>query len=376
MGPLKGTTFLEMGGVGPGPFCGMMLADMGAEVIRIERKDRPDRPGNETDVLNRGKKSVKLDLKNRHGIEAVLRMAAKVDGLFEGFRPGVMEKLGLGPDVCMEINQGLIYGRMTGWGQDGPLSDQPGHDINYIALTGALHCMGSAGDRPIPPLNLVGDFGGGGMLLAFGMACALFERSRSGKGQVVDAAVIDGTGALMAMIYGFRAAGRWSLDREDNILDGAAPFYGTYETLDGRYISIGSIEPQFYQNMLGLLGIDDVDLKRQREKDGWAKLKQRIADRIARKTRDQWCAVFEKKHACFAPVLDMDELLLHPHNEARDTFLEINGVVQAAPAPRFSRTKAATPLPPARPGADTRDVLKQFGFGEDELAALAAEGAI
>ncbi|MBU4575337.1 MAG: CoA transferase, partial [Desulfarculus sp.] len=303
MGPLQGIRILEMGGVGPGPFCGMMLADMGAEVIRIERASQYRISQHTTDVLSRGKKSISLDLKKPQGIDAVLRMIPSVDGLFEGFRPGVMEKLGLGPEVCLERNPRLVYGRMTGWGQEGPLSREAGHDINYIALTGALHCMGRAGERPVPPLNLVGDFGGGGMLLAFGMVCALLERERLGRGQVVDSAIIDGAAALMAMIHGFRAAGRWSLEREDNILDGAAPFYDTYETRDGKYVALGSVEPAFYQTLLRLLGLEQVDPGAQYDKQGWAELKKAVAARIRQKTRDEWCEIFQGQSACFAPVL-------------------------------------------------------------------------
>lgn len=376
MGPLQGLKILEMGGIGPGPFCGMMLADLGAEVIRVERQGQGAPSGYPTDILNRGKKSIRVDLKTPRGVEAILKMAVRLDGLFEGFRPGVMEKLGLGPEECLARNPRLVYGRMTGWGQQGPLSQQAGHDINYIALTGALHSIGRSGDKPVPPLNLVGDFGGGGMLLAFGMVCALLERERSGRGQVVDSAIIDGTAALMAMIYGFRAGGRWSPQREDNILDGAAPFYDTYETRDGRYVSLGAIEPQFYQKLLDLLQIQGVDLSRQRHKEDWPELKERIAARIKQKTRDQWCAVFEGQNACFAPVLALDEVSRHPHNAARKTFLEIEGVWQAAPAPRFSRTENDLPAPPARPGCHTQEVLRAFGFTPREIAELADQKVI
>ncbi|MBU4564105.1 MAG: CoA transferase [Desulfarculus sp.] len=373
MGPLQGIRILEMGGVGPGPFCGMMLADMGAEVIRIERASQYRISQHTTDVLSRGKKSISLDLKKPQGIDAVLRMIPSVDGLFEGFRPGVMEKLGLGPEVCLERNPRLVYGRMTGWGQEGPLSREAGHDINYIALTGALHCMGRAGERPVPPLNLVGDFGGGGMLLAFGMVCALLERERLGRGQVVDSAIIDGAAALMAMIHGFRAAGRWSLEREDNILDGAAPFYDTYETRDGKYVALGSVEPAFYQTLLRLLGLEQVDPGAQYDKQGWAELKKAVAARIRQKTRDEWCEIFQGQSACFAPVLHMDEARLHPHNTARKTFLEINGVVQGAPAPRFSRTTPPEPAPPPEPGCHTQEILLAFGFSEPEIIAMRAQ---
>lgn len=376
MGPLQGIKILEMGGIGPGPFCGMMLADLGAEVVRLERQGQGATAGYETEILNRNKKSLKLDLKNPLGIQAILKMVGKLDGLFEGFRPGVMEKLGLGPKVCLERNPRLVYGRMTGWGQQGPLSKQAGHDINYIALTGALHSIGRAGEKPVPPLNLVGDFGGGGMLLAFGMVSALLERERSGQGQVVDGAIVDGTAALMAMIYGFKAAGRWSPDREDNILDGAAPFYDTYETLDGKYVSMGSIEPKFYKKLLSLLELENVKPSRQRNKKDWEKLKKRIAGKIRQKTRDQWCEIFEGQDACFAPVLAMDEVRHHPHNAARNTFLEIDGVLQAAPAPRFSRTKCAAPSPPVEPGHHTQEVLKAFEFSQGEISELKGQKVI
>jgi len=359
-----------MGGVGPGPFCGMMLADMGAEVIRIERKDQYRLSSHKTDILNRGKKSINIDLKNPAGQSAVLKMVQAVDGLLEGFRPGVMEKLGLGPEVCLARNQRLVYGRMTGWGQEGPLSSEAGHDINYIALTGALHCMGRAGERPAPPLNLVGDFGGGGMLLAFGMACALFEREKSGKGQVVDGAIIDGAAALMAMIYGFRAAGSWSLQREDNILDGAAHFYDTYETIDGKYVALGAIEPKFYKNLLRILQLEDCHGDDQYKKEKWAMMKNKIAGKFKEKTREQWCEIFENQNACFAPVLSLDEAREHPHNVCRKIFMEIDGVVQAAPAPRFSRTENKPPTPSPEPGRHTQEVLGKFGFTPKEIAGL------
>jgi len=376
MGPLSGTTIIEMGGIGPGPFCGMMLADMGAEVVRLERRDAAPTAESRTAVLNRGKKSLAIDLKHPLAAGVILKMVEQADGLFEGFRPGVMEKLGLGPTECLARNPRLIYGRMTGWGQEGPLSQRAGHDINYIALSGALNCMGRRDQRPVPPLNLVGDFGGGGMYLAFGMVCALLERERSGQGQVIDAAIVDGAASLLSMIHWYVAAGRWSLEREDNALDGAAPFYDTYETSDGLYISLGSIEPQFYATMLRLLEIEGVKLSEQRNKQKWGELKARIAAKVRQKTREQWCRLLEEHDVCFAPVLGLDEAPEHPHNRARGTFVEIEGVMQAAPAPRFSRTSPPVPAPPPEPGGDTLDLLSRFGFQTQEIERLQGERVV
>lgn len=376
MGPLSGTTILEMGGIGPGPFCGMMLADMGAEVVRLERRDAAPAAESRTAVLNRGKKSLAIDLKHPLAAGVILKMVEQADGLFEGFRPGVMEKLGLGPTECLARNPRLIYGRMTGWGQEGPLSQRAGHDINYIALSGALNCMGRRDQRPVPPLNLVGDFGGGGMYLAFGMVCALLERERSGQGQVIDAAIVDGAASLLSMIHWYVAAGRWSLEREDNALDGAAPFYDTYETADGLYISLGSIEPQFYATMLRLLEIEGVELSEQRNKQKWGELKARIAAKVRQKTREQWCRLLEEHDVCFAPVLGLYEAPEHPHNRERGTFVEIEGVMQAAPAPRFSRTSPPVPAPPPEPGGDTLDLLSRFGFQTQEIERLQGERVV
>ncbi len=376
MGPLSGTTIIEMGGIGPGPFCGMMLADMGAEVVRLERRDATPTAESRTAVLNRGKKSLAIDLKHPLAAGVILKMVEQADGLFEGFRPGVMEKLGLGPTECLARNPRLIYGRMTGWGQEGPLSQRAGHDINYIALSGALNCMGRRDQRPVPPLNLVGDFGGGGMYLAFGMVCALLERERSGQGQVIDAAIVDGAASLLSMIHWYVAAGRWSLEREDNALDGAAPFYDTYETADGLYISLGSIEPQFYATMLRLLEIDGVELSEQRNKQKWGELKARISAKVRRKTREQWCRLLEEHDICFAPVLGLYEAPEHPHNRERGTFVEIEGVMQAAPAPRFSRTSPPVPAPPPEPGGDTLDLLIRFGLQTQEIERLQGERVV
>jgi len=322
MGPLTGIRIVEFAGIGPAPFCGMMLADMGAEVIRINR------PGTKEDsfnVLNRSRTSVEIDLKSAAGVERAMGFIEGADALIEGFRPGVMERLGLGPDACAARNPRLVFGRMTGWGQTGPLADAAGHDINYIALTGALHAIGRAGENPPPPLNLIGDFGGGGMLLAFGVVCGILEARLSGHGQVVDAAMTDGAALLMAMIYGRKSAGQWSNQRESNLLDGGSHFYDTYACADGKWVAVGAIEPQFYSLLLEKLGITVAD-------------RARLKEIFLSKTRADWCALLEGTDACFAPVLDLDEAPKHPHNVARGTFVEVDGVMQPAPAPRFSRT--------------------------------------
>ncbi len=370
MGPLDGVKVIEVGGLAPGPFCGMLLSDMGAEVIRIERKDQMSLTDPKFDVLKRNRRSMLIDLRKPEGVDALLKMVEQVDALHEGFRPGVMEKLGLGPDVCLERNPRLVYGRMTGWGQEGPLALAAGHDINYISLTGALHCIGRKGEPPVAPLNLVGDFGGGGLILAFGMVCALLEAQKSGKGQVIDAAMIDGAAAQMAMVYGFFASGIWTDDREDNLLDGAAHFYDSFETADGKYVSVGSIEPQFYALLLKHTGIDDPAFQNQLDKTKWPELKARLAEIFKTKTRDEWCDIMEGTDVCFAPVLSLAEIHKHPHNQARDTFIEVDGVVQGAPAPRFSRTKPQMPTPPSKLGAHTEEVLSDYGFGADEIQAL------
>jgi alpha-methylacyl-CoA racemase len=370
MGPLQGVRVIEVGGIGPGPFCGMMLSDMGAEVIRVERKEQPASMQPKYHVMIRNRRSIGIDLKKAEGVDAVLKMLEQVDALQEGFRPGVMEKLGLGPDVCMERNPRLVYGRMTGWGQEGPLAAAAGHDINYISLSGALHAFGRKGEKPVAPLNLVGDFGGGGMLLAFGIVCALFEAQRSGKGQVVDAAMVDGSAALMAMIYGLRASGTWSDERGVNLLDGGAHFYDTYETADGKYISVGSIEPKFYALLLKHAIIDDPDSKNQLDPKKWPKLKERLTEIFKTKTREEWCEVMEGTDICFAPVLSLDEAPDHPHNKARKTFVEIEGVLQPAPAPRFSRTEPVIQGPPPAPGENTKEVLTTFGFSKNKIDAL------
>jgi len=378
-GPLSGIRIVEIAGIGPGPFCAMMLADLGADVIRVDRAERaraPRIPGPNLDLLNRGRRSVGVDLKSPAGVEVVLRLVERADALIEGFRPGVMERLGLGPEVCLARNPRLVYGRMTGWGQDGPLAKAAGHDINYIALSGALHAIGRADGPPPPPLNLVGDFGGGGLLLAYGIACALVERSRSGRGQVVDAAMVDGAAALMAIIYGAHAAGWWRDERQSNMLDGGAHFYDSYETKDGKYVSIGSIEPQFYEQLLAQTGLSDEELPKQMDRSGWRPMKKRLAEIFRSRTRDEWCRIMEGTDVCFAPVLSLAEAPEHPHNRARGTFVEVEGVRQPGPAPRFSRTPGAIDRAPAHAGEHTDEALAEWGFAADELMRLREAGAI
>lgn len=379
-GPLHGIKVIEIVGIGPGPFCAMMLADMGAEVIRIDKKlasnSKPRAIDPKFDVLARGRRSLALDLKHPQAQQVVLQLIAQADALIEGFRPGVMERLGLGPDRCLERNPRLVYGRMTGWGQTGPLAHAAGHDINYIALSGMLHAIGRANDSPPPPLNLIGDFGGGAMMLAFGIVCALLEAQRSKRGQVVDAAMTDGSALLGALMYGLKAAGRWRDARSANLLDGGAHFYDTYECADGKYVAIGSIEPQFYAELLRLTGIEDEEFKSQMDPHIWPALKAKLAARIKAKTRDEWCAALEGTDVCFAPVLDMNEAPLHPHNRARNAFIEIDGVVQPAPAPRFSRTSAKVSAPPASPGQHSEQILRAWGFSEEHIAQLKVSGVI
>jgi alpha-methylacyl-CoA racemase len=378
MGPLEGLRMIEMGGIGPGPFCAMMLADMGAEVVRIDRRNAPWQDGDpRVQVLHRGRRSVILDLKRPAGVDALLQMVERADALIEGFRPGVMEGLGVGPEQCLGRNPRLVYGRCTGWGQDGPLARAAGHDINYISLVGALHAIGRSDSNPPPPLNLIGDYGGGGMLLAYGVVCGLLEAQRSGRGQVVDAAMVDGVAALMALFWGMRAAALWRDDtREANMLDGGAPFYDTYQTADGGWVSIGSLEPQFYAELLARAGVDDSELQEQWDLARWPALRQRLTDVFRTKTREEWCELMAGSDVCFAPVLTMSEAIDHPHNRARNTFVEIGGVVQQAPAPRFSRTPGAVQGPPPAPGEHTERALRDWGFGDDDLEALRADGVI
>ena len=377
MGPLAGYRVIEIAGIGPGPFACMMLADMGADIVRLERPTGPrGLEGVPADVINRGRRSVGIDLKNPDATELILRLVEEADALVEGFRPGVAERLGIGPDACLARNRRLVYGRMTGWGQDGPYASMAGHDINYIALAGALAHFGRAGERPVPPINMVADFGGGGMLLAFGVVCALLEAKGSGQGQVVDAAMVDGSATLMAMIHGMRAMGFWNLERGSNIIDTGAHFYDVYETADGGYVSIGSIEPQFYAELLRLTGLDNEELPHQMDREQWPALKERVAAIFKQKTRDEWCQVMEGTDVCFAPVLTMDEAPSHPHNVARQTFVEVGGVVQPAPSPRFSRTPGGISKPPSRPAADTDDALGGWGLSDGEIAKLREAGAI
>ena len=378
-GPLASVRVVEIAGIGPGPFCAMMLADMGAEVLRIDRLGPADlglpvEP--RFSVLTRGRRSVALDLKQPAAIAAVKRLVVKADALIEGFRPGVMERLGLGPDECLTANPRLVYGRMTGWGQEGPMAPAAGHDINYIALAGVLHSIGRRGSAPVPPLNLVGDFGGGGMYLAFGVVCALLEAGRSGRGQVVDAAMVDGAASLAAAVFGLRAKGMWNDERGDNILDSGAPWYDVYETQDGKYVAIGSIEGRFYGELLRLTGLTGEALPPQWEKARWGELRARLTEVFKQKTRDEWCRIMEGSDVCFAPVLSLVEAPAHPHNRARGTFVEVDGVPQPGPAPRFSRTPGAIGRPPAAPGQHTEEALRDWGFSADELADLRKSGAI
>lgn len=376
VGPLNGVKIIEVGGIGPGPFCGMMLSDMGADIIRVERKGGLSLSESKYDLLTRNRRSISINLRNPQGVHTLLRMLEQVDALQEGFRPGVMEKLGIGPDVCLKRNPRLVYGRMTGWGQEGPLARAAGHDINYIALSGALHTIGRKGQKPVPPLNLVGDFGGGGMLLAFGMVCALYEARKSGIGQVVDAAMTDGSATLMAMIYGLKAAGLWTDKPGTNLLDTGAHFYDTYETADNKFIAIGAIEPQFYELLLKLAEIDDPDFQNQLDFAQWPQLKEKLSIVFKTKTREAWCEIMEGSDVCFAPVLSMSEAPEHPHNKQRKTFIKNEGVLQPAPAPRFSRTEPEIKGPPPTPGQDTESVLTDFGFSGQEIESLKLSEAI
>jgi alpha-methylacyl-CoA racemase len=377
MGPLAGIKVIEMAGLAPGPFGAMMLADMGAEVLRIDRPDAPEaKPGARPNLVNRNRRAIAVDIKSKDGLATLRRLIASADALIEGFRPGVMERLGLGPDDCLTANPRLVYGRVTGWGQDGPLAQAAGHDVNYIALAGALHAVGTKDDIAIP-LNLIGDFAGGGMYLAFGIVCALFETAKSGKGQVVDTAMVDGVASLMTYVHSMRATGKWSDTRGENVLDGGAHFYSVYKTSDGRHISVASAEPKFYAELLRLTGLcQDKDLPAQLDRTKWPMLRQRLAGIFASKTRDEWCVLMEGSDVCFAPVLTLQEAIDHPHNRTRNTFIKVDGVVQPAPAPRFSRTVPQPPQPPRASGVDLEDTLGPWGFGADEIAALRESGAV
>ncbi len=373
MGPLKGTKLIELAGIGPGPFCGMMLADMGAEVIRVNRTNEASRFA---DVLARGRKSIAVDLKEPRGKALILELCKSADAIFEGFRPGVTERLGLGPDDCMAVNPSLVYGRMTGWGQDGPMAHAAGHDINYISLAGALHAIGPKGGKPVPPLNLVGDFGGGGLLLAFGLVCAILEAQKSGKGQVVDAAMVDGAAILMAMFFSLMGAGSFREQRGSNLLDSGAHFYDTYETSDGKFISVGSIEPQFYALLLEKSGLDIDEFSPQMDRSCWPDYKDKVSEVFKSRTRDEWCDLMEGSDVCFAPVLSLSEVHEHPHNKSRNTFVELAGLMQPAPAPRFSRTSAELSHGAREPGEDTRVVLAELGYSSDETDSLFKAGVI
>jgi alpha-methylacyl-CoA racemase len=379
-GPLAGIRIIEIAGIGPGPFAGYLLADLGADVVKVDRSKNaglgdPSTPP--SDILQRGRRSIAVDLKSPEGVEVVLRLAEQADGMYEPFRPGVAERLGIGPEAALARNPKLVYGRMTGWGQDGPYAHTAGHDINYISLAGALFHMGRKGGPPTFPMNLVGDFGGGGMLLAYGMLAGLLHASRTGEGQVIDAAMVDGTAALMAMFHAFTAMGILEEARGENMLDSGAHFYDVYECADGEYVSIGSIEPQFYAELLRLTGLEGEDLPYQMDKSQWAAMKERLAAIFRSKTRDEWCEVMEGTDVCFAPVLRMSEAVHHPHNVQRGTFIRRDGIVQPAPAPRFSATPGEVQRPPAHAGQHTAEVLDDWlGLDADEIAKLRASGAI
>ncbi|HBM84322.1 MAG TPA: carnitine dehydratase [Halieaceae bacterium] len=376
MGPLNGFTVIELAGIGPAPMGGMMLADMGAEVIRIERANAAD-PKQLKDVSARGKKSVVLNLKQPEGVETLLRMVENADVLIDPYRPGVCEKLGIGPDVCLARNPRLVFARMTGWGQDGPLARAAGHDINYISLTGALFATGRRDEKPVPPLNLVGDMGGGGMLLVNGVLAALLEAANSGKGQVIDVAMVDGAAQLMWMFHGFEAVGAWdATQRESNLLDGAAHFYDTYECADGRYISLGSIEPQFYALLMQLADLPEAEFGNQHDAARWPEMTEKLAAVIKQKTQAEWCELMEGTDVCFAPVLPFTEAPSHPANVARKTYVEVDGVTQPAPAPRFSRTPSSVAHGPHGLGEDTVSTLSAMGFAESEIQSLREAGTI
>jgi alpha-methylacyl-CoA racemase len=375
-GPLAGLRVVELAGIGPGPYCCMLLADLGAEVLRVERLGRPPGPEPSWDLLLRGRQSVALDLKRPEGVQTVLSLVERADVLVEGWRPGVAERLGVGPEACRARNPRLVYGRMTGWGQEGPLAERAGHDIDYIALAGALWPIGRRGDRPVPPLNLVGDFGGGGLLLAFGICAALVERGRSGEGQVVDAAMVDGAASLTTMLHSFLQAGLWERERGANLLDTGAPFYEVYPTADGRHMAVGAIEPQFYAALLEGLGLDPADLPPQMDRSAWPGLKARFAEIFAQRTQAEWEAVFAGTDACVAPVRAPWEAPGDPHLRSRGTFVEVAGVTQPGPAPRFSRTPGAVRCPPPQPGADGARALAAWGLGHEEIQRLESLGVL
>jgi alpha-methylacyl-CoA racemase len=375
-GPLAGLRIIEIGGIGPGPFCAMMLADMGAEVIRVNRAAGATPDLAELPFLARGRRSIALDLKTKAGLAALLKLVEKADGLIEGFRPGVTERLGFGPDVCLERNPAIVYGRMTGWGQTGPMAQMAGHDINYISLSGALGTIGRKDEAPLAPLNLVGDFGGGGMLLAFGVLAALLERQNSGRGQVVDASMVEGSALLMTMMYEMLGAGFWNLERGTNALDCGAPFYDCYECADGKFISLGSLEPKFFDVLIEVLGLEKSDRRGRNDPANWPSLRERIGTTVKQRTRKEWEDLLGGSDACFAPVLDMSEAPSHPHNVARETFIDVGGVTQPAPAPRFSRTPGRVSAPAATRGEHGREILADWGFEPEEVEQLEAAGGL
>jgi alpha-methylacyl-CoA racemase len=377
MGPLNGVRVIEIASLAPAPFGCMILGDLGADVLRVDRAERCGPQARvPTDPLSRGRRSIGLNLKDQGAVEILLRLIEGADVLVEGFRPGVAERLGFGPEVCAARNPRLIFARMTGWGQDGPLAPTAGHDIDYIAISGALGPIGRAGERPVPPLNLVGDFGGGGMLLAVGILAALVERGTSGTGQVVDAAMVDGSALLTSFLYGLLATGAWQDRRGSNLIDGGAPFYDTYVCADGGHVAVGALEPQFYAALLAGLGLTDAGLPAQHDRAGWPVLRERFAAAFASRTRDAWAQVFAGMDACVFPVLSLTEAPVHPHAAARSAFVEVGGIVQPAPAPRFSRSAAGQPAAPPRPGADTDGVLEGLGLTEPEVADLRGRGVI
>jgi alpha-methylacyl-CoA racemase len=378
-GPLDGFRVVEMGGIGPAPFAGALLGDLGADVLRI---DRIAKPGVEPelpprfDFYNRNKRSVAFDLKQPQAVAATLNLVAKADALIEGFRPSVMERLGLGPEVCHEINPRLVYARMTGWGQQGPIAQEAGHDINYLALTGALHCLGDADCPPPPPLNLVADLGGGALYLVVGLLAAAMEARQSGRGQTIDVAMIDGVTHLMSAFQAFRQQGSWTAQRADNIVDGGAPFYGSYATSDGKFVAVGAIEPQFYASLLKVMGIDAESLPHQNDRAAWPEMRKRFAKIFAMRTRDEWVAIAAGRDACLAPVLTIDEAPAHPQMRSREVYASFDGVRHPSPAPRFSRTPSALHTPAPGPGRDSRRALEDWGVPPDQVTALEAAGAM